>query len=146
MRPGDQVWAKVEGYRWWPAAVQDPREHPEVTARGNGGKERLVVVRFHQTHDLAALPTSKVMDFETHLAEKSTGGKKSGGFALAVAAAKQALREDGRPRERRDDKTETRTGTDRIPGDETETPGDKTETPGDDIETPGDDIPVPVPG
>ena len=136
----------MEGYRWWPAAVQDPREHPEVTARGNGGKERLVVVRFHQTHDLAALPTSKVMDFETHLAEKSTGGKKSGGFALAVAAAKQALREDGRPRERRDDKTETRTGTDRIPGDETETPGDDIETPGDDIETPGDDTPVPVPG
>ena len=91
MRPGDQVWAKVEGYRWWPATVQDPREHPEVAARGNGGKERLVVVRFHQTRDLAALPTSKVVDFETHLAEKSAGGKKSGGFAQAVAAAKEAL-------------------------------------------------------
>ena len=91
MRPGDQVWAKVEGYRWWPATVQDPLDHPEVAARGHGGKERAVVVRFHQTRDLASLPLAKVCDFEENLAEKSQGGKKTGGFAQAVRAAREAL-------------------------------------------------------
>ena len=103
-RPGDQVWAKVEGYRWWPATVLDPKEHAEWKGGGTKGgsmsgaggdlrderDEKRVLVRFHHTNDFGSLRDCKILDFETHKREKSRGGKKASGFAQAVAAAEAA--------------------------------------------------------
>jgi len=93
MRPGTQVWAKVEGYRWWPAHVLDPNDHREEMRDAPKLPDRAkpVLVRFHHTQDIGFMAPSKVLDFAEHVKEKSAGGKKSGGFAQAVAAAKAAL-------------------------------------------------------
>ncbi|MDB9925084.1 hypothetical protein OAD67_02360, partial [bacterium] len=63
--PGTQVWAKVEGYRWWPATVLHANELPVATT-AKGDDER-VMVRFHETNDLGSLPLSKILDFAEHL-------------------------------------------------------------------------------
>ena len=49
MRPGTQVWAKVEGYRWWPAHVLDPNDHREEMrdAPKLPDRAKLVLVRSH---------------------------------------------------------------------------------------------------
>ena len=93
MRPGTQVWAKVEGYRWWPAVVLDPADHRDEMrdAPKMPDRSKPVLVRFHHTEDLGFMAPSKVLDFAAHVREKSAGGKKGGGFAQAVAAAKAAL-------------------------------------------------------
>ena len=87
------MWAKVEGYRWWPAHVLDPNDHREEMRDAPKLPDRAkpVLVRFHHTQDIGFMAPSKVLDFAEHVKEKSAGGKKGGGFAQAVAAAKAAL-------------------------------------------------------
>ena len=75
------MWAKVEGYRWWPAHVLDPNDHREEMRDAPKLPDRAkpVLVRFHHTQDIGFMAPSKVLDFAEHVKEKSAGGKKGGG-------------------------------------------------------------------
>ena len=72
------MWAKVEGYRWWPAHVLDPNDHREEMRDAPKLPDRAkpVLVRFHHTQDIGFMAPSKVLDFAEHVKEKSAGGKK----------------------------------------------------------------------
>ena len=75
------MWAKVEGYRWWPAVVLDPADHRDEMrdAPKMPRRSKPVLVRFLSTEDLGFMAPSKVLDFAAHVREKSTGGRRAGG-------------------------------------------------------------------
>lgn len=92
---GDLVWAKVEGYRWWPSAVLDPRTNKgkDVNARDASGlsANKTVLVQFFGTKDYARLPMTKLLDFEEHREEKARSSKRSASFDHALSEANKAF-------------------------------------------------------
>ena len=75
------MWAKVEGYRWWPAVVLDPADHRDEMrdAPKMPDRSKPVLVRFHHTEDIGFMAPSKVLDFAEHVREKSAGGEEGRG-------------------------------------------------------------------
>lgn len=97
------VWAKIEGYRWWPAVVLDPARHvaADKATRAAPGVDaaHTQLVTFLATADHARLPLSKLMPLrEEEFGSLSAGGRRGGGFERAVkeAAAWLEARRDGR--------------------------------------------------
>jgi hypothetical protein len=99
------VWAKLEGYRHWPAKVLDPSKSTGVDAAvkrdlvANGQETAdTVLVRFLGTGDHARLALSKLLPLDNDQSFKtlSTGGKRGGGFDAAVTEALAWLQRHGK--------------------------------------------------
>jgi len=96
------VWAKIEGYRWWPAVVLDPGRHEKadratraaLVAAGDGDTaSSTCLVSFLATSDHARLPLCKLLPLrEEDWEEMSKGGRRGGGFDKAVSEASEWLR------------------------------------------------------
>jgi len=100
------VWAKLEGWRPWPALVLDPETVQKIDAAvrkdlavdGVHTAEDTSLVRFLGTGDHARLPLSKLMPLQDDSTFKvlSTGGKRGGGFETAVTEATTWLERHGK--------------------------------------------------
>ena len=78
---GNIVWAKVEGYDWWPAKVIKIAQHT---------KNPVVVVSFFGENKHADLPKSKVMLFDSNFEVHSKARRKQLMRAIELAKAAKA--------------------------------------------------------
>ncbi|CAG8574086.1 4595_t:CDS:2 [Paraglomus brasilianum] len=71
-QPGNKVYAKLRGYPWWPARIEDESELPSsVLAQKPKGSQKVWSVRFFGTRDYAWMPPRQLREFDKQLAEES---------------------------------------------------------------------------
>ncbi|KAJ3181583.1 hypothetical protein HDU85_003525 [Gaertneriomyces sp. JEL0708] len=83
---GDLVWAKLKGYPWWPAKVQDEAELPEEVKAQKRGTSVQFPVFFYGSRDYAWFTPVDLKPFEEHKDSLSTKNKTT----LFVKALKEA--------------------------------------------------------
>ncbi|CAG8509244.1 3512_t:CDS:2 [Paraglomus occultum] len=71
-QPGNKVYAKLRGYPWWPARIEDESELPSsVLSQKPKGAQKVWSVRFFGTKDYAWMPPRQLREFDKQVAEES---------------------------------------------------------------------------
>eukprot|EP01012_Entosiphon_sulcatum_P000953 TRINITY_DN10166_c0_g1_i3.p1 TRINITY_DN10166_c0_g1~~TRINITY_DN10166_c0_g1_i3.p1 ORF type:complete len:217 (+),score=41.60 TRINITY_DN10166_c0_g1_i3:59-652(+) len=118
MKPGTQVWAKIDGFPWWPAKVIAPSEADSGVRNGKGPGQD-VLIRYYLTNDHSWMTSSngkEIVPLEYESSKATHKGKKlQDALALArkdkgQAAAKASAEpsKEKEPTEKVKDKKEDR--------------------------------------
>ncbi|KAJ9049084.1 hypothetical protein DSO57_1028273 [Entomophthora muscae] len=71
-QPGNLVWAKLKGFRWWPAKIQDEKElGSDVLAQKKGKSSGSLPVYFYGSLDYAWIPKDRILEFDENYAKKT---------------------------------------------------------------------------